>query len=74
MGGSYLQRGFDLLILPDYLLIFPNFLKILHENEIILSQRGVQANHLNPLWIRHCLFGSLTRCILSLVTPKCVLW
>ena len=32
------------------------FLKILHENEIILSQRGVHSNPLpphNPLWIRH---------------------
>ena len=29
--------GFDLLILPDYLLFFQIFLKILHENEIILS-------------------------------------
>ena len=26
-GGSNLQRGFDLLILPDNLLIFPDFLK-----------------------------------------------
>ena len=39
-GGSIYKRGFDLLILPDYLLIFPDFLKILHENEIIFSQRG----------------------------------
>ena len=36
-GGSNLQRGFHLLILTDYLLIF---LKILHENEMILSQKG----------------------------------
>ena len=40
------KGGFDWLILPDYLLIFSDFLKNLHENEIILSQ-------LNPLWIRH---------------------
>ena len=53
MGVTYLQRGVDLLILPDYLLIFPDFLKILHENEIVLSQGGVQGNHLNLLWIRH---------------------
>ena len=57
-GGDpgFLDRGFkfikgggvglDLLILPDYLLIFSDILKILHENEIILSQ-------MNPLWIRH---------------------
>ena len=38
--GSNLQRGFDLLILLDMLLIFPAFLKILYENEIIMSQKG----------------------------------
>ena len=41
IGGSNLQRGVDLLIVPDYLLFFLNFLEILHENGIILSQRGV---------------------------------
>ena len=42
-GGSNLQRGFDLTILPDYLLIFPDFFpKVLHENEILLSQREVR--------------------------------
>ena len=32
------------------------FLEIPHKNGIILSQRGggVQANHMNPLCIRHC--------------------
>ena len=30
------------------------FLKIPHENGIILSQRVVQANHMNSLCIRHC--------------------
>ena len=38
----HLQRGFDLLIVPDYLLFFLIFLKILHENGIILSQRGAE--------------------------------
>ena len=52
-GGLIYKGGFDLLILPDYLLIFPDFLKILHENEIF-SQRGVWANHLNLLKICHC--------------------
>ena len=39
--------GVDLLILL-YCLFFPYFLKILHENGIILSQRRVQANPLDP--------------------------
>ena len=39
--GSKLQRGLDLLIVPNFLLFFPDFLKILHENGIILSRRGV---------------------------------
>ena len=33
-----LPRGFILLIFPDYILIFPDVPKILHENYIILSQ------------------------------------
>ena len=41
IGSSNLQRGADLLTLPDLSLIFPNLLKILHENKIFLSQRGV---------------------------------
>ena len=48
MGSSYLQRGFDLLILSANLLIFPDFLKLLRENDIILSQRVIRGNHLNP--------------------------
>ena len=48
-GVHIYKEGFDLLILPEFLLIFPDFLKILNENKIILSQRGVGANHLNPL-------------------------
>ena len=42
-------RGFDLLNLPDYLLIFQIFVKILHEKEIILSQRGVARTPQPPL-------------------------
>ena len=42
-------RGFDLLNLPDYLLIFQIFLKILHETEIILSQRGFARTPQPPL-------------------------
>ena len=41
IGGLNLQRGFDLLVVADYLLIFLIFLKILHEKGIVLSQRGV---------------------------------
>ena len=40
MGVHIYKVGFDLLILPDYLLFSPDLLKIRHENEIILSQRG----------------------------------
>ena len=29
-------------------------LEIPHENRIILSQKGVQVNHMNPLCIRRC--------------------
>ena len=39
-GGSNLQRGFDLLIVPNYLQFFLILLKTLHENGIALSQRG----------------------------------
>ena len=38
--GSNLQRVFDLVIVPDYLIFYPDFLKIPHENEMILSQGG----------------------------------
>ena len=48
MGVHIYNGGFNLFILPDYLLFFPDFLKTLHENEIIVSQRGVRVNHLNP--------------------------
>ena len=34
--------------------IYLTFLKIPHDYEIIWNQRGVRANPLNPLWIRHC--------------------
>ena len=41
--GSNLQRGLDLLIVPDNLLYFPDFiLKILSENGLSLSQKGFQ--------------------------------
>ena len=43
---SYLPRGLDLLISPGYSLIFPDFLKILHENKIILTQRGFEQTTL----------------------------
>ena len=36
------KGGFDLLILPDYSLLFPDFVKNHRENEIILSQRGFE--------------------------------
>ena len=49
-GVQILQRGVKSLILAANLLIFLDFLKILHENEIIMSQRGLQVN---PLWICH---------------------
>ena len=42
-GFKYIERGFVFNILPDFFHKFP------HENEIIWSQRGVQANHPNPL-------------------------
>ena len=29
-------------------------LEIPHENRIIMSQKGVQVNHMNPLCIRRC--------------------
>ena len=45
-GVQIYKGGFDLLILSDYF-FFLILLKILHENEIILSQRGFPANHLN---------------------------
>ena len=45
IGGSNLQKGFDLLIVPDYFLFFP---KILHENGIILSQRGFEPTPWTP--------------------------
>ena len=38
--GSYLHRGFELIIALDNLSFFLIFLKTLHENEIIMSQRG----------------------------------
>ena len=41
--GSNLQRGLDLLIVPDNLLHFPDsILKILNENGLSWSQKGVQ--------------------------------
>ena len=46
-GAQIYKGGFDLLILPDYLLTFPDFLKILHGNEINLSQREVRASHMS---------------------------
>ena len=48
IGGSTLQRGVDLLMLHDYLLIFPDFLKNLHEIEIIMSQRWACSNPQPP--------------------------
>ena len=54
-GESYLVRKnkkynnfiqgvrFDLLVLPGFFSTFPDFLKILHENNIFLSQSGVRA-------------------------------
>ena len=59
IGASNLPRGVDLLTLPDFSLFFLVFLKILYENEIILSQSGVQVNPRNPLWIPHLNFDFL---------------
>ena len=36
--GFKFTKGFNLLILPDYSLFFPGFLKNLNEKEIILSK------------------------------------
>ena len=55
--GSYLQRGFDLLILPDYLLFFPDFLKknlsidiiLVRSNMIITSIPHKNENLSEPL-------------------------
>ena len=42
-GGSRISlKGVYLLILPDYLLFFADLRKILHENKMILSQRGFE--------------------------------
>ena len=46
--GSKLRWGFDLLIVPDYLLFFLIVLKFPSENELILSQSGVRT-HETPL-------------------------
>ena len=54
LGGSNLQRGFDLKIIPDYLIFMLIFLEIPNENGIILSQVGVRANHINSLCTRSC--------------------
>ena len=42
-GFKSIKKGFVFNILPDFFHTFPN------EIEIICFQRGVQANHLNPL-------------------------
>ena len=42
IGRSNLHRGFDLLTLPDFHYFFQIFLKILFENEIILSKWGFE--------------------------------
>ena len=52
IGGSNLQRGFDLLIFSD-------FLKILNANEMIWYQRGVREHTVNPIWISHWLASSV---------------
>ena len=54
LGGSNLQWGFDLKIVPDNLIVYADFSDFPHENGIVLSQNGVQANHMNPLCNRHC--------------------
>ena len=41
-GFKFTEGEFDLLIVADYLLFFLVFLKILHENAIVLSQRGFE--------------------------------
>ena len=64
-------KGFDLLIVHNYLLFFHDFSDILHENGIVLSQK---TNPSNPLWIHHwvlpiyILFLSLNIFFILLVT------
>ena len=47
-GFKFIEGENDLLIVADYLLFFLVFLKILHENVIVLSQRGFERTPLNP--------------------------
>ena len=51
---GFLMRGFKWPKGGSFRYVYLNFHKISHEIEIILSERGVRANPLNPLWIRHC--------------------
>ena len=44
IGGSSLQTGFNLTILSEYLLLFPDFSENSPENKIILSHKGVHSN------------------------------
>ena len=48
IGGSNLQMEVRFVKLSDYLLIFLVIPKILHENEIIWSKRGVQVTPPTP--------------------------
>ena len=62
IGGSNLQRGVRFVDCTWLFAIFSwFFLKILDENGIVLSQRGIRTNPLNPgalnpLWICHWSF------------------
>ena len=47
LGALRFTKGFDLKIEPDNLIVYADFLEIPHENEIILSQKVFQANHMN---------------------------
>ena len=56
IGGSNLQWGFDLLILPHYLLSFPNFSENSQcKRNNFVSKRGL-GKPPSPHWIRHCIF------------------
>ena len=52
--GSNLHRGsiWELYLIIWYFMLI--FLEISHGNGIILSQKRVQANHMNPIRIRRC--------------------
>ena len=74
IGGSNLQRGFDLLILPDYLLIFPDFKIFMKMNNFVSNPKITQQAESKAyllLWI--FLFYTQASLPLSDVTAGCIL-